>query len=152
MISRIILELGPWTWWVIGLVLLSAEVLMPGVFLIWIGIAAIIVGSISFLFWGEPFWAWQLQIGIFAVLSVASAIIGRRILAANETPTDEPLLNKRSEGLVGRTAVLAEPIANGRGRIQLDDTYWVVSGPDLPAGTRVEVEAADGRELAVKAI
>jgi hypothetical protein len=30
-------ELGPWSWWVIGLVLLAAEMIVPGFFLVWIG-------------------------------------------------------------------------------------------------------------------
>ncbi|MCY6379252.1 NfeD family protein [Hoeflea prorocentri] len=148
MIERIIQELGPWSWMVLGLVLLAAEILMPGVFLIWIGIAAIIVGAISLVFWSEPFWAWQLQILVFAILAVAAAVVGRRMMKRSDE-SDEPLLNKRGESLVGRTATLSEPINEGRGRIRIDDTTWVVSGPDLPVGTRVKVVESTGRELRV---
>ena len=141
MIERIVQELGPWNWWVLGLVLLTAEILLPGVLLI--------VGGISLLFWGDPFWTWQIQILIFAVLTVISAIIGRRIMA-NSAQTDEPHLNQRGASLVGRTATLSEPISEGRGRIRLDDTMWVVNGPDLPAGTHVRVVESTGRELRVE--
>ncbi|MDA4847122.1 NfeD family protein [Hoeflea poritis] len=150
MIQRIVLELGPWSWWVLGLVLLAAEILMPGVFLIWIGIAAIIVGCLSLLFWSDPFWVWQVQILVFAVLAVAAAIVGRRIMARSGK-SDEPLLNKRGASLVGRTATLSEPISEGRGRIRIDDTTWVVNGPDLPIGTQVRVVESTGRELRVEA-
>ncbi len=150
MIERIITELGPWSWWVGGLLLLMAEIVMPGVFLIWIGIAAIIVGCLSLLFWGDPFWMWQIQILIFAVLSVACALIGRRIMSKSGE-TDEPLLNQRGASLVGRTATLSEPILEGRGRIRLDDTFWVVSGPDLPVGAQVRITHSTGRELQVEA-
>lgn len=150
MIERIVLELGPWSWWVLGLVLLAAEILMPGVFLIWIGIAAIIVGCLSLLFWSDPFWVWQVQILIFAMLAVVAAIGGRRIMARSGK-SDEPLLNKRGASLVGRTATLSEPISEGRGRIRIDDTTWVVSGPDLPVGTQVRVVESTGRELRVEA-
>ena len=61
MIERIILELGPWSWWVLGLVLLAAEVVAPGVFLVWIGIAAILTGVVSLLFWEAGFWIWQVS-------------------------------------------------------------------------------------------
>ena len=61
MIERIILELGPWSWWVLGLVLLAAEVVAPGVFLVWIGIAAILTGVVSLLLWETGFWVWQVQ-------------------------------------------------------------------------------------------
>lgn len=149
MIERIVEELGPWSWMVLGLVLLAAEIFMPGVFLIWIGIAAIIVGCISLFFWSDPFWVWQLQILVFAVLAVAVAIIGRRVMKRSGE-SDEPLLNKRGESLVGRTATLSEPIAEGRGRIRIDDTTWVVSGPNLPVGARVKVVESTGRELRVE--
>ncbi|MEX3010340.1 NfeD family protein [Hoeflea sp. TYP-13] len=151
MIERIVTELGPWSWWVLGLILLAAEILMPGVFLIWIGIAAVIVGCLSLFLWNDPFWIWQTQILVFAVLSGAAAILGRRIMAKSGV-SDEPLLNKRGESLVGRTATLSEPIKEGRGRIRIDDTMWVVSGPDLPVGAQVRVVESNGRELRVEAV
>jgi len=150
MIERIVTELGPWSWWVLGLVLLGAEILLPGVFLIWIGLAAIIVGALSLLFWTDPFWMWQTQILVFAVLSVIAAVLGRRMMARSGK-SDEPLLNQRGESLVGRTATLSEPISEGRGRIRIDDTLWVVSGPDLPVGAQVRVVESTGRELRVEA-
>lgn len=150
MIQSIILELGPWTWWVIGLLLLAAEILLPGVFLIWIGLAAIIVGCISLFHWGSPLWPWQLQILVFAILSVSSAFVGKRFMTRIADETDQPLLNQRGASLVGRTATLSEPISEGRGRIKIDDTIWVVDGPDLPVGTRVRVTQSTGRELRVE--
>lgn len=152
MIERIVTELGPWTWWVLGLVLLTAEIIMPGVFLIWIGLAAIVVGSISLVFWGDGLWTWQVQILTFAVLAVVFAIAGRRIMTRYGNETDEPLLNQRGASLVGRTATLTEPISEGRGRIRVDDTLWVVGGPDLPVGTQVRIIESDGRELRVEPI
>ncbi|MDO9415188.1 NfeD family protein [Pararhizobium sp.] len=152
MIARLVAELGPWTWLVVGLVLLGAEVLMPGVFLVWIGIAALITGAISLLLWDYAFWGWQPQVVIFAVLSVTAAILGRRFLLKNEKVTDEPFLNQRGQSLVGRTATLEEPIREGQGRIKLGDTFWTVEGPDLPTGTRVRVAASSGRTLVVEAV
>ena len=61
--------------------------------------------------------------------------------------TDQPLLNRRGAQLIGRIATLAEPIKDGRGRIRIGDTLWRVSGPDLPAGTRVRVKAATDTDL-----
>lgn len=150
MIARIALELGPWTWWVIGLVLLAAEVVLPGVFLVWIGIAAILTGLVSLALWETGFWVWEIQLVFFAVLSVAAALIGRKIVARAGNHSDQPLLNQRGESLVGRTAVLEEPIAEGRGRVRLDDTTWPVEGPDMPTGTRVRIIACSGRQLTVE--
>jgi inner membrane protein len=152
MLLSLINELGPWSWWVIGLVLLAAELVVPGFFLVWIGLAAIIVGALSLLFWEDAFWGWQLQMLLFAAVAVIAAILGRRYVYSNRHASDEPFLNQRGASLVGRTATLQEPIAEGRGRIRLDDTYWSVMGPNLPAGTQVRVVASSGRELVVEAI
>ena len=149
MVAGLVAELGPWSWWIAGLVLLAAEMLVPGFFLVWIGLAALIVGMLSLLFWDSSFWLWQVQAIVFALLAVAATLIGRR-LVLQHGETDQPFLNQRAQSLVGRTATLAEPIREGRGRIRLDDTVWRVSGPDLPVGTKVKVVATDGRYLTVE--
>jgi len=150
MIERIVLELGPWSWWVLGLVLLAAEVVSPGVFLVWIGIAAILTGAVSLLLWDAGFWVWQAQLVFFALLSLIAVLVGRRLLSRSGDVSDEPLLNQRGARLIGRTAVLEQPIAEGRGRIRLDDTTWTVDGPDLPAGTRVRVTGSNSGRLNVE--
>lgn len=150
MIGRIVTELGPWAWWVLGIGLLILEVLMPGVFLVWIGIAAVLTGALSLVLWGEAYWTWQAQWLIFAALSLASVLVGRQILRARANTSDQPYLNQRGRSLVGRTATLEQPIREGRGRIRLDDTMWSVEGPDLPVGTRVRVTASNGRDLTVE--
>jgi membrane protein implicated in regulation of membrane protease activity len=154
MIEQITTELGPWNWMVLGIVLLALEIVAPGVFMLWIGIAALIVGSISLLPWQAAFWGWQVQVLVFLALSLLSAYAGKKLMGARSQPTDQPLLNRRGEQMIGRTATLAEPIREGRGRIQLGDTFWRVSGPDLPAGARVRVVSAAefDLELVVEAI
>ncbi len=151
MLQELVKGLGLWSWWILGLVLLAAELAAPGVFLIWIGAAAIVIGTLSLLLWDSGFWTWQLQLVLFALLSISFALAGRRFYAKRSQTSDEPMLNRRGESLVGRTATLHEPITEGRGRIRLDDTWWSVMGPDLPAGTQVKVVAASGRDLTVEA-
>ena len=151
MLHDAVVNLGPWSWWILGVVLLAAELAAPGVFLIWIGAAAIVIGVLSLALWDAVFWTWHVQLLLFAVLSGAFALAGRRFYSSRNQATDEPNLNRRGESLVGRTATLHEPIAEGRGRIRLDDTWWSVMGPDLPAGTQVKVVAASGRDLTVEA-
>ncbi|MCJ8519535.1 membrane protein implicated in regulation of membrane protease activity [Pseudorhizobium tarimense] len=150
MLASLFSTLGPWSWWIFGIVLLAAELLAPGVFLVWIGLAAIIIGALSLLLWEAAFWAWQLQLVLFAGLAIVLAFAGRRFYS-DKGESDQPLLNRRGESLVGRTATLHEPIREGRGRIHLDDTWWPVIGPDLPAGTRVRVISAEGRDVRVEA-
>ncbi len=74
MIMSWIAALGGWSWWVLGLVLLGAEVLLPGFFFLWFGVAAILIGISALL----VDWPWQLQVVGFVVLSAITALVGRR--------------------------------------------------------------------------
>lgn len=154
MLKAVFAELGPWSWMVLGCALLVLEVLAPGVFLLWIGIAALITGAISLLLWSVGFWGWQVQVLLFLVLALVSAYAGKKFMRSRDDISDQPLLNKRGEQMIGRTATLTEPIREGRGRIKLGDTMWRVSGPDLPVGARVRVKATAEAdlELVVEAI
>lgn len=140
-------QFGPWNWIALGLVLLALEILAPGVYLLWIGIAALLTGTLSFQLWETGFWTWQVQTLVFLALSVLSAIVGKKILAARRgNDSDQPLLNRRDAQLVGRTATLEEAIVNGQGRARIGDSLWIVHGPDLPAGSAVRIsDATDGR-------
>jgi membrane protein implicated in regulation of membrane protease activity len=147
MFERIASELGPWNWMVLGFVLLVIEIIAPGVFMLWIGIAALIIGAVSLLIWDAAFWTWQVQILAFLALSLVCAFVGKRLVGGRHDATDQPLLNRRGAQMVGKMATLAEPIKDGRGRIRVGDTFWRVSGPDLPAGTQVRVTGAADTDL-----
>jgi inner membrane protein len=145
MILDWIREVGPWSWMVLGVILLALEIVVPGVFLLWIGVAAILTGALSLQLWGWESWIWQVQVLVFLALSLAAVFVGRRIMRSRGDDSDQPLLNRRAEQLVGRTATLSEAIVEGRGRVRLGDTMWRISGPDLPVGARVRVTSvADG--------
>ncbi len=152
MLERIFGELGPWNWMVLGFVLLALEIVVPGVFLLWIGLAALVVGAVSLAIWEAGFWIWEVQVVVFLVLSLISAFAGKRIITGRGNDTDQPLLNKRGAQLVGRTATLSEPISNGRGRIRIGDTTWRVAGPDLPAGATVRIVSVADLELVVEPV
>ena len=46
MIQQWLADLGPWSWFIIGLLLMLAELILPGVFLIWFGISALVIVSV----------------------------------------------------------------------------------------------------------
>lgn len=150
MLRSLIVELGPWNWIALGLLLLVLEILAPGVFLLWIGIAALIVGVLTLALGQAAFWTWQVQVVVFLVLALISAYGGKQVMARRSN-SDQPLLNRRPEQLIGRTATLKEPIRDGYGRIQLGDTLWRVCGPDLPVGVQVRVVSVRDSELVVAA-
>ena len=124
-------------WWTAGLALLAAEVVVPGIFLMWFGLAALLTGVLDWLF---PNMGWQAQALAFAGFSVALVfgvrpLIGKRL----DAETDRPFLNRRLQSLVGEVAELASPLENGHGEVKIGDTLWRVTGPDLPRGARVRV-------------
>ena len=138
---------GAWAWIVAGLILLGLELLLPGGFLLWMGISGIVTG-LMVLFQDI---SWPLQWLLFGVLSLLSITVWLRWSRNRETPSDRPLLNQRADQLVGQEAVLEQPIQQGFGRIVLGDTVWRVSGADLPVGQRVRIVGHDGAVLRVEA-
>lgn len=151
MIIGLIQSLGPWSWVIFGAALLAAEIALPGNFLIWVGLAAAAIGAVSLAVWDAGWWSWEIQWLAFAALSCLFLFVGRGWLHRRGGDSDEPLLNRRAQSLVGRMGDLIDPIHNGFGRVKLGDTIWVVKGPDLPAGTKVRVIGADGADLVVEA-
>jgi inner membrane protein len=139
---------GTWNWLIFGVLLMALELLAPGVFLFWFGLAALLVGLASFAF--DP--SWQLQILMFAVFAAAAVPFWRRVARSNSAVSkSNPFLNKRADALVGRIFTLEKPIIDGNGTVRIDDTIWRVAGPDVPAGSRVKIVQADGASLTVAA-
>ncbi len=136
-------------WAAIALVLMAAETFIPGAFLLWMGIAAALVWLVVLLF---PGLGLLVQVVLFVVLSVVAVLAYLKWGRRRERPSDRPLLNRRAEQHVGRVVVLDRAISGGQGRVKIGDAYWVVSGPELEAGTRVRVVAANGMVLEVREV
>jgi inner membrane protein len=141
-----IVSLGIWNWFVAAGILLALELMVPGAFMLWLGLSALLVGAISL----AVAWPWQAQLVAFAVFALASIPLWRRFARKVESPADRPFLNRRAEAFVGRVFTLDKPIVGGQGTVRIDDTIWRVSGPDAPAGSRVKVVHADGATLTVE--
>jgi membrane protein implicated in regulation of membrane protease activity len=135
-------------WACLALLLIAAEVLMPGVFMLWLGIAAGVIFAVVLLVPGIPA-PWQ-ALG-FIILSFLTIFIYRRFFGHLDEQSDQPLLNRKTEQFIGKIYVLDAAIVNGNGRVKMGDALWTVTGPELPAGTRVRVVSADSMTLAVVA-
>ena len=142
--AEMFVTLGSWNWLIFGFILMALELAAPGVFLFWLGLAALLVGLLSFVF--NP--SWQTQLIMFSVFAVAAVPLWRRF-ALTSTSKSNPFLNRRTDTLVGREFTLEKPIVDGNGTVRIDDTVWRVAGPDAPAGSRVRVVRADGASLTV---
>ncbi|WP_338151456.1 NfeD family protein [Aurantiacibacter luteus] len=135
-----------WLWLALGLLLAAAEIVAPGVFLIWLGVAALVTGVV----------AWVLPIGVpmqvlaFAVLSVVAVYIGRNYVRANPIAEPDPMLNRRGARLVGEVGTAVVAFSGGEGRIRLGDSEWLARGPDCAPGDRVRVTGSDGAILLVE--
>ena len=141
-------SLGTWNWLIFGFILMALELLAPGVFLFWLGLAALLVGLLSFAI--NP--SWQAQLLMFAVFAAAAVPAWRYFAkSASSHSVSNPFLNKRTEALIGRVFTLEKPIIDGAGTVRIDDTIWRVAGPDAPAGSRVKVVRVDGANLTVAA-
>jgi inner membrane protein len=137
-----------WHWWIVAAVLAVVETLLPGAVAIWFAAAAAVVGALLLV---VPL-PWQLQLVLFAVLGVVALRLWRRYQALHPDVYEQPMLNQRSAQYIGQECVLSEAIVQGRGKVYMGDGAWSVRGPDLPAGARVRVTAADGALLIVEAV
>ena len=138
-----------WHWWSLGAILLIVELLAPGMFFLWMGESAFVVGAVIWLFPGMDE---EYQVMLFSVLSVISIIAARRFLKRRPIESDRPFLNQRTAQYIGRVFTLEEAIVNGRGKIRVDDSTWRVEGADCPAGAKVRVMDAEGVILKVQAV
>ena len=137
-----------WVWLTIGVLLAGLEMLAPGVYLIWLGIAAIITGVLT----GLLHLSLPVQVIDFVFLSLICAYSARRFLTDSPIASVDPLMNRRMARMVGATAVVVQAIEHGRGRVHLGDSEWNVRGPDLAVGERVRITGSDGGTLLVEPI
>jgi membrane protein implicated in regulation of membrane protease activity len=136
-----------WYWLVLAAVFGVIEVAVPAMVCIWFAAAALGAAAIAWIF---PGLSWEQQALIFAALAIASVVLGRMAFAPAHAPRTERRLNRRGESYIGRIFTLDGAIVDGRGRLKIDDTVWLVAGPDLPVGTRVRVAGADNTLLLVE--
>jgi hypothetical protein len=135
-----------WLWMIGGVLLLIAEILAPGFFLVFIGAAAIAAGLFTLLF--DLGSAGQLT--LFAVYAIVAVMIGRKVYANAAVDAGDPLLNDRAARLVGRTVTVIEDVDEHSGRVRLGDGEWSARGGPGSAGERVRITGVEGNCLLVE--
>lgn len=139
---------APWIWLAIGVALIAAEAVVPGFVLLWFGVAALLLGGLSFI----VDLSLGMQLLLYAPLALAILLALRRPVRRwmeDRTASASPTLNQRTQSLIGEAGQLETALTAGHGRLHLGDTVWSVTGPDLPAGTWVVVTGATGNILTV---
>ncbi|MBV8802278.1 MAG: NfeD family protein [Gammaproteobacteria bacterium] len=131
-----------WHWFIFGIILLVLEVLIgSNGFLLWVGIAAELVGICLWIF---PSLSINIQLFSFAIFVLFAAISWRYYLKHHPIKTDRPTLNRRNEQYIGRVFTLESPVINGMGKIIVEDSTWRVRCPDTPAGTQIRIVGVEG--------
>lgn len=148
--SEFFTELSPWHWLILGMLLLGFEVLGTAGFLLGIALAALLQAVILFV---VPDMGWQQQLLVFALASVIFTLLYWKLFRRFNDRSDQPLLNDRAAQLIGRQLVLAGPIENGLGRIQIGDTLWRAQADEnIAAGSKIEIVDSQGMVLVVKQV
>lgn len=139
--------LSPAELWLIGgALLIVAEIIAPGFFLIWVGAAAVITGGATWVLGLSP----DITFMVFAIVAVALVVSARTWLPYNAGSNPEPMLNQRAARLVGQTVRVEEPISAASGRVQVGDGAWSAKGCDAAVGTLVKITGTDGNILIVE--
>jgi membrane protein implicated in regulation of membrane protease activity len=138
-----------WYWWVLAVIFLVIEIIIPAFFFLWMSVSALITGIVV---WLAPSISTDIQILIFSVLSIISIVVWRIYGKKIPIISDQPLLNRRGSQYVGRVFNLHEAIENGQGKIKVDDTIWKVHGEDCDIGCKVRVVASRGTVFDVEKV
>jgi hypothetical protein len=139
---------GPGGAWLIAALLLGmAEFALPGVFLVFVAVAAAITGVLAFAL---PDLSGPAQLASFGAWSITAVLIGRRWYSDYPVGSDAALLNDRSAQMVGQVVVVEVAIEQGRGRVRVGDGVWSATGPDLATGARARVRAVENGTLVVE--
>jgi inner membrane protein len=143
------IDLHPgWLWAIGGLVLLIAEIVAPGFFLVFLGVAAIATGLFTLLFdlgLGP-------QLALFVVYTALAVMLGKRWYGEPDTDGRNIKLNEPAKRLVGKTVTVVEPVDDHGGRVRVGDGEWNARGGPAAAGERVTITGVEGNCLAVEPV
>ena len=135
-----------WLWAIAGVLLLTAEVIAPGFFLVFIGAAAIATGLFTVLF----DLGLAAQLGLFVVYSAVFVLLFKRWYGEPDGSTSDPMLNDRTARLIGRSVTVVEAVDEQGGRVKVGDSEWSARGGPAAAGDKVRVVSIDGNCLIVE--
>lgn len=136
-----------WLWMIGGVILLAAEIIAPGFFLMFIGAAAVATGLLTLIL---PIGV-AVQLAVFAVLTFAIVRVGgRRAYASRYDYSADTLLNDRAGRMIGRVVVVIEPVDANGGRVRVGDSVWSARGKPAAPGERVRIVDVEGNCLKVE--
>ena len=137
-----------WIWAIGGVLLLIAEIVAPGFFLVFVGAAAIATGLFTLLFdlGAAP------QLALFALYSVLAVMIGKRWYGEPDAIDENLRLNEPARRLVGKTVTVVSAVDEHGGRVRVGDGEWNARGGPAEPGERVKVTGVEGNCVIVEPI
>jgi len=135
-----------WLWLIGGVILLIAEVIAPGFFLVFVGAAAMATGLFTILF-GLGLGP---QIALFVLYALLAVGAGRRFYANRHGVSANPLLNDRGAQLIGKVVTVVTVVDEHSGRVRVGDSEWSARGSPAVAGERVRIVGVEGNCLRVE--
>jgi len=130
-----------YVWLIFAALLGIGEIIIPGVFLIWIAAAAAITGILTYIIGIAP----AIQFGIFAILCVAAVLLGRKWYLERGASIEDTMLNDRSARMVGQSVTITEDVNQHSGRAKVGDSEWPARGPSLKKGENAKIiDVQDG--------
>ena len=139
-------SLGLWNWFILAGILGVLEMIAPGYFLIWYGLAALVVGGLAL----AMDLSWQMQLIMYAVIGMGLLIASLRFVGSRTGKSDSPMLNKRGKSHIGKVYELIDATNNGRGSVKVGDSIWSVKledGANLGKGEGVLITDVSGTKL-----
>ncbi|MCI4661960.1 MAG: NfeD family protein [Neomegalonema sp.] len=143
---------SPWWWVAVGLALMLLETATMSFFLLWPGIAAVLVGVALWLF---PSLTGAEQLVLFAILATLITIAGRWFFASPliTQASDRPDLNERHRQLIGLQVTALGDFEHGLGSVSVQDGQWparIQGAGAVSRGTALIVTEVQGATLVVK--
>lgn len=124
-------------WFIIGLVLLLLELVMPGFVIFFFGIGAWVTALLCLF--TEP--NINIQVIIFAVSSVLTLLLFRRMIRNKFLYNKDDKSEAVEDEFTGKEAIAVDDFGPGKtGKVEFKGTSWnAESGSDVKAGQRVTI-------------
>lgn len=126
-------------WLGLAALLALLELIVPGVFLVWVAAAAALTGLLSLVIDVSL----VIQLIMFGIFTMAAVWGARRWYKDHQVSSENPLLNDRAAQMVGASVTVVESITDTGGRIKFADGEWPARGPAMKKGSIAKVIAVE---------
>ncbi|WP_200248829.1 NfeD family protein [Lamprobacter modestohalophilus] len=132
-------------WGLAGALFIALELLLPGLYSIWIGVGALVVSLVLMMF---PALSTTAQLQVFASAMMSTLGLGFLIQRRGGRRVQTRPINQELQGLIDQTLLVASAFDAGRVRVA-DTTYAAFCEQPLGCGEQVIVRGIEGGRLRV---